>query len=147
MNSRWILSQAKLDLTYCGFNIQLKLSPTLLLGFPGGSASKESAWNVGDLVLIPGSGRSPDPEWLPTPVVLSREFHGWRNLAGYSPWRHKESDITDWLTHTLLIPEIVSVDNGTSCNEPWYRQSGCCILIFYLVWVRQFLIFVTVLGY
>jgi len=28
-------------------------------GFPGGSAGKESAWNVGDLGLIPGLGRSP----------------------------------------------------------------------------------------
>ena len=27
--------------------------------FPGGSAGKESACNVGDLVLIPGLGRSP----------------------------------------------------------------------------------------
>ena len=32
---------------------------TYILDFPGGSASKESACNVGDLGLIPGSGRSP----------------------------------------------------------------------------------------
>ena len=30
----------------------------VLLGFPGGSDSKESAFNAGALVLIPGSGRS-----------------------------------------------------------------------------------------
>ena len=29
------------------------------MGFPGGSDGKESACNVGDLALIPGSGRSP----------------------------------------------------------------------------------------
>ena len=29
------------------------------VGFPGGSAGKESACNVGDLGLIPGLGRSP----------------------------------------------------------------------------------------
>ena len=29
------------------------------LGFPGGSDGKESAYNAGDLGLIPGSGRSP----------------------------------------------------------------------------------------
>ena len=29
------------------------------LGFPDGSAGKESACNVGDLGLIPGLGRSP----------------------------------------------------------------------------------------
>ena len=32
---------------------------TLTLGFPGGSAGKESACNVGDLGSIPGVGRSP----------------------------------------------------------------------------------------
>ena len=31
----------------------------LPLGFPGGSAGKESACNAGDLGLIPGLGRSP----------------------------------------------------------------------------------------
>ena len=30
------------------------------LGFPGGSAGKESACNAGDLGLIPGLGRSPE---------------------------------------------------------------------------------------
>ena len=29
------------------------------MGFPGGSGNKGSAFNVGDLGLIPGSGRSP----------------------------------------------------------------------------------------
>ena len=29
------------------------------MGFPGGSEVKASAWNAGDLALIPGSGRSP----------------------------------------------------------------------------------------
>ena len=31
----------------------------MFLGFPGGSAGKESACNAGDLGLIPGLGRSP----------------------------------------------------------------------------------------
>ena len=33
-------------------------------------------------------------EWLPTPVFLPREAHGQRSLAGYSPWVHKELDMT-----------------------------------------------------
>ena len=37
----------------------LKTAPLPLLGFPGGSAGKVSACNVGDLGLIPGLGRSP----------------------------------------------------------------------------------------
>ena len=31
----------------------------VFLGFPGGSAGKESAGNAGDLDLTPGLGRSP----------------------------------------------------------------------------------------
>ena len=40
-------------------------------------------------------------EWQPTPVVLPGEFCGQRNLTGYGPWRCKELDMTDQLTHTL----------------------------------------------
>ena len=39
-------------------------------------------------------------EWQPTPIFLPRKFHGQRNLAGYSPWGHKESDTTEGLSHT-----------------------------------------------
>ena len=36
-------------------------------------------------------------EWVPTPVFLPGEFHGQRNLLGYSPWGCKESDTNEWL--------------------------------------------------
>ena len=36
----------------------------------------------------------------PTPVFWPGEFHGWRSLAGYSPWGCKELDMTEWLSHT-----------------------------------------------
>ena len=36
--------------------------------------------------------------WQPTPGLLPRESHGQRSLVGYSPWGHKESDTTGWLT-------------------------------------------------
>ena len=35
-----------------------RIRPSILLGFPGGSDGKESACNVGDPGLIPGSERS-----------------------------------------------------------------------------------------
>ena len=41
-------------------------------------------------------------ERLPTTVFLSGEFHGQRSLVGYSPWGHRESDMTERLT--LLTP-------------------------------------------
>ena len=34
-------------------------------------------------------------EWQPTPVFLPGKSHGQRNLEGYSPWGHKESDTTE----------------------------------------------------
>ena len=43
---------------------------TCLLGFPGGSEVKASACNVGDLGLIPGSGRSLG-EWNGNPLQYS----------------------------------------------------------------------------
>ena len=33
-------------------------------------------------------------KWQPTPIFLPGKSHGWRNLAGYSPWGSKESDTT-----------------------------------------------------
>ena len=40
-------------------------------------------------------------EQLPTPVFWPGKVHGQRGLEGYSPWGHKESDITEWLSHSL----------------------------------------------
>ena len=34
-------------------------------------------------------------KWLPMPVILPGEFHGQRSLVGYSPWSHKELDMTE----------------------------------------------------
>ena len=31
---------------------------------------------------------------MATHFILSGEFHGQRTLVGYSPWGHKESDMT-----------------------------------------------------
>jgi hypothetical protein len=31
----------------------------------------------------------------PTPIFLLGKFHGQKSLAGYSPWDHKESDMTE----------------------------------------------------
>ena len=36
--------------------------------------------------------------WPPTAVFLPGESHGQRGLAGYSPWGHKESDMTERLS-------------------------------------------------
>ena len=33
-------------------------------------------------------------KWQPMPVFLPENFYGQRSLAGYSPWSHKEPDMT-----------------------------------------------------
>ena len=33
-------------------------------------------------------------KWQPTPEFLLGKAHGWRSLAGYSPWGHQESNTT-----------------------------------------------------
>ena len=73
-------------------------------GFPGGASGKKSACNAGNPGSTPESGRKIPwrREWLSTPVFLPGEFHGQRSLGGNSPWGHKESDMTEQLTHTLV---------------------------------------------
>ena len=66
----------------------------LLMGFPGGSESKESTCNVGDLGSIPGHGKVLQDSCL--------ENSRWqRSLAGYSPWGSQRAG-HDWATKLLI---------------------------------------------
>ena len=58
-------------------------------GFPGGSVGKESACNVGEDPL--------EKEMATHSSTLAWKSHGQRSLVEYSPWGHKESDMTGWL--------------------------------------------------
>ena len=65
-------------------------------------AQTESACNAGDPGSILELGKIPwKREWEPTPVFLPGKSHGQRSLVGYSPWGHKESEKTEWLTLSL----------------------------------------------
>ena len=68
------------------------------MGFSWGSAGKESTCNAGDLGLIPGLGRCPG-EGKGYPL----QYSGLENSMDYSPWGHKESDMTEPLSVSLLI--------------------------------------------
>ena len=78
-----------------------QLSSILLRGFLGGSDSKESACNAGDLGLILGSGRP-----LEKGMATRSRILGWRTLWGkesslYSPWVVKSQTwVSDSHTHT-----------------------------------------------
>ena len=73
------------------------------MGFPGGSEGEEFPCNVRDLGLIPGLGRSPGGEHgNPLQYSCLESPHGQRSLIGYSPWGHKESDMTEMTKHTHI---------------------------------------------
>ena len=73
-------------------------------GFPGPSDGKESDCNAIRLRFNPWAGKVPwRREWLPTPVFLSREFHGQRSLVGYSPWGCKETEMTETKNFTFSL--------------------------------------------
>ena len=61
------------------------------MGFPCGSAGKESACNAGYLGSIPGLGRSPGEE-----KGYPLQYFGLENSMD-SPWGRKESDMTERL--------------------------------------------------
>ena len=70
-----------------------RLSTSVFLGFPGGSAGKESTCSVGDLGSIPGLGRSPGKG-----NSYPLQYSGLENSMDYSPWGHHESDMTEQLS-------------------------------------------------
>ena len=69
------------------------------MGFPDGSADKESTYSAGDtgnVSLIPGSVRSPGGgKWQPIPVFLPEKSHGQRSLVFHRPKGHKELETTE----------------------------------------------------
>ena len=74
-------------------------------GFTGGISGKEPAYQCRKRkkwMFDPWVRKIP---WRrkrqPTLAFLPREFHGQRSLAVYSPWSHKEVDMTEQLTLSL----------------------------------------------
>ena len=74
------------------------------LGSPGGSSGKEPAGQcrrercesgskVGKILWL--------RKWQPSPGISPGEFHGQRNLVGYTPWGCKKSDMTERLSTSL----------------------------------------------
>ena len=92
------------------------------LGFPGGSVGKKytcNAGDTGDTSSIPGSGRS-SGGWQPTPVFLLGESHEQKNLAVYSPYGHKESDMTEATEHAhMYYLKLKSFCKAETLSTKW----------------------------
>ena len=82
-------------------------------------------------------------DWLPTPVFLPGESHGQRSLAGYRSKGHKESDMSEWLTHTHTekrIPQKLATAAISPCflsgelivkHCPAYQHSRLCLCLYF----------------
>ena len=66
-------------------------------------------------------------KWQPTAVFLPGKFHGQKILAGYSPWGHKESDMTGhthtWMT-TATKSQVIETENRIDCQEVGRGRNG-----------------------
>ena len=102
------------------------------MGFPGGSDGKESTCNAGDLGSVPELGRSlGGGHGNPLQYSCLGNLHGQRNLVGYSPWGHKESDVTEQLNNNKReiagFPTLLRIFKLTFTgiqNNTW-RDRGC----------------------
>ena len=71
----------------------------IVQGFPGGASGKEPTCHCRRCRRFgfdPWVEKIPwSQKWQPTPVFLPGEFYRQKSLLGYSPWGHKELDITE----------------------------------------------------
>ena len=71
--------------------------------------------------------------WQPTPVFLPGESRGQRSLTGYSPWGHKELDMTEQQQQPplygcapvcLFAQSCPTVCNPMDCSPPGFSVHG-----------------------
>ena len=65
------------------------------MGFPGGSNSKESVCNAGDLGSVPRSGRSPGEEMATHSSILAWRITGTEETGGLQSMGSQGSDMTE----------------------------------------------------
>ena len=87
------------------------------MGFPCGSAGRESAYNGGDLGSSPGLARSPGEGKGYALVFWPGELRGL-----YSPWGRKESDMTERLSLHFVNLRSTGIFLALGALEP----SGIC---------------------
>ena len=84
------MSRQKLTLFLCFFGSNAGR------GLPMWLSGKESICQCTGLRFDPWVGKIPwRRKWQHITLFLPGEFHGQKSLAGYSPWGHTESDMTE----------------------------------------------------
>ena len=82
------------------------------------SSSSSSAEDPGSIL---GSGRPWRRKWQPTLVLVPGKSYGWRSLVGYSPWGHKESEVTEQL-HSTFTLFLRDTDTSAWCLEIFIKR-------------------------
>ena len=80
-----------------------------------------TAYNTGDMGLIPGLGKSPrGGNDNPFQYSCLEKFHGQRRLESYSPWSCKESDMTEHsgLQFSSITQLCPAVCDPRDCSLP-----------------------------
>ena len=86
--------------------------------------------------MIPGLGRSPG-EGNGNPLHLLENSHGQRNLAGHSPWGHKELDMTE---HTEKVRGVKGLSVHISIlllRFKCLQQKCICVTFLYKIHKRK----------
>ena len=110
--------------------LSLRYGPVLTsVGFPCGSAGKESACNVGDLGSLPGLGRFPEKgkdyslqySWASPVAQLVKNppamWETWvRSLGQEDPWSRK------WKSTPVFLPGKFHEQRSLEGYSPWHRQ-------------------------
>ena len=95
----WLHQTYKADSFSCIFAVNVYREHMCKAGLPRWLSSKESACQCRrckrrrfDLWV----GKIPwRRKWQATPAFLPGKFYGWRSLAGYSPWGHSQTWLSD----------------------------------------------------
>ena len=81
------------------FNIWIYKGDTFSLGLSWRCSGKESTCQCRKWLYGPWMGKILwRRKWQPTPVFFPEKSHGQRSLVGYTPWGHKETQLSNW-TH------------------------------------------------
>ena len=74
-------------------------------------------------------------KWQPAPVFLPGKFHRQRSLVGYSPWGHRELDMTKELSMhtqtrtTIQLKELCSMLSGDLNRKEIQKRGDICICL------------------
>ena len=103
----------------------LWLSNTVARGHPWWLSGKESACQHRSCRFDPWARKSPwRRNWQTSPGFLPRKSHGQRSLVCYSPWGHKESDMTERLNNNC-IPLYISTTSLSIIYHWIFRLFPC----------------------